>query len=382
MSSDVLNPFLYARLVEYFHDVDVVCAGQEIDWSVEWTVDERTGDRTPTRVKQHSGEEYKIRCPECKDYRARLHINHMWGIWDQETQSRNLWLANCYNEQCYTDYDNQRWLYETLYTAPLRRRAGEEVKLIPGRVHGPLKLQQSKWPGGCIPLVQLAESFPDHPAITYLAGRGFDPGKLSRMYDVRYCPSSTFRWASNRIVIPIYQEGMLVSWQTRHIGDDVRGVPFNVARVPKFWTMPDTPKRLIAYNMEQALTHQTVVLVEGTTDVWNTGPMAMGVLGRSLSPEILHHLVRWAERTPDSLLVIALDPKQPAREIERGVEHHMVKTYLKTYETLQRRVIKFEWPNPELDPGSIDKFWFRELIKEQASRRGLKAVFSKPRVTA
>src|SRR5436309_1540253 len=81
--------------------------------------------------------------------------------------------------------------------------------------------------GGCVPLTRLAELIPDHPALTYLAGRGFDPGKLSRMYDVRYCPSSTFRWASNRIVIPIYQEGMLVSWQTRHIGDDVRGVPFN-----------------------------------------------------------------------------------------------------------------------------------------------------------
>jgi hypothetical protein len=374
-----LNPYLYERLVEYYGDVEIVCPGQAISWETVWTTVPGASAPVKQRRKLGSGEEYRVRCKLCRDWRPRLYINHRWGVWDPDTESQNLWLANCYNEACYSDALNQRRLYEILYESNyLRRGPQPQVVVLPGRVGEPAVLRPAEPPGDTIRLDQLAGLVPNHPALVYLRSRGFDPVKLACLYDLRYCTNSYFRWATNRIIIPIHQAGMLVGWQARHLGDDVGGVPFNQAKVPKYWTSPGMPRRLVAYNLERALQHSTVIVVEGPSDTWNTGPMALGLLGKTASPEIRAEIVRGMRAHPDGVVVIALDPKPDARDAARNRPHHNRALYSQLREPLAGRVLLFQWPNLELDPGSIDRDFFRREIRRQAAAEGLSVTFAKP----
>jgi len=48
-------------------------------------------------------------------------------------------------------------------------------------------------------------------------------GKLSCMYNVGYCAESHYRWASDRLIIPVRQVGFDCGWQARK--DVLRGRP-------------------------------------------------------------------------------------------------------------------------------------------------------------
>ena len=357
--------------------VEIVAAGQQISWRV--TFDRVPGEtkKRPRRKVDHAGEEYRARCKLCMDHRARLYVNHRWGVWDEETGSKNMWMVQCFNEQCYSDYEAQAQLYERLFALP--RGAKKPMRILPGRQVNPGELEEGRPPGITWRIDELAKSHPNHPAVAYLEGRGCDVDKLGRLWGVSYCPRSIYNNAENRIIAPIFMRKMLVGWQARYIGDDVNGVPFNEAGVPKWWTMPGLKRRLVAYNIERAIKHQTIVVVEGPSDSWNVGLMATGCLGKTMSTIVQKILVNGVRKhhPHDGIVIVALDPKQDEKDIKRNKPHPINKLVADLTYPLQGRVVPL-WLPEEYDPGSMDRQWFRELCREAAAKYLLKASFKRP----
>jgi hypothetical protein len=375
MTNSPLNPHLFQRLEDYYGDVDITNAGCENDWEVVWEPSDDGTRRVPRRKMNQPGEEYKVRCRLCRDDRARLLINHMWGVKDPLTNTHNMWLAHCFNEECYSEFEDQKRLYNIIYGLG---RIPRHPKVLPGRRPERAVLQPMKMPGTMYRLDKLVERMPGHDALKYLRGRGFDPVLLGKLWGVSYCCNSRMHYARNRIIIPIYQEGMLAGWQARYIGDDVDGRPFNKAGVPKYFTSPGFHRRLTAYNLERALMHPTVVIVEGPADCWRVGPMAIGCLGKTMSAEVRQKLIEGMKRHgDDAVIVVALDPKPDKTAAAKGKPHHIERLANQLAPALPNRVVPVYLPE-EYDPGSMDRQLLRQLIRDEAGKKGLKVSFEKP----
>lgn len=365
MDFEPLNPTLYKMLERQFGEVRVASEGENI--SARYVPDIHDLDRERLEV-DNPGEEYQINCPFCGDTRFRLTINHTWGVPDERGQ-RNMHLMRCYNEECQTERENREFLFDTVY-----RTFGVDIKSIKIRkgrcsVAGP---QEVDPPGRTISLETLAEEHPGHHAIEYLERRHFDPVKLSRLYDVSYCPESEFWQANDRIIIPLYEKKILMGWQARHIGQWHKGMA-----APKYWTVPGTRKKYLLYNFERAIQHQTVVVVEGPMDVWGFGPQALGCWGKSMSAPSRQKLVN--SLRDDASVVILLDPKQDEKEKAKGHRHHIETLYEQLRPALKGRLLKIYLPDEDSDPGSLDRGFMRELIKEEAAKQNVTVSFNKPR---
>jgi hypothetical protein len=377
-----LNPTLFNLLRLHFGEVDVVAAGQAIDWRVAARPEDSrsNGEQRKSRKVRASGEEYKVNCPFCHDQRKRLYINHRWGVLDEETNNRNLFLCQCWNEQCVDTYPRQKQLEEWVFSSAAGRTRDGEMAVRQG-AKTPTSVCEVAPPGVLIRLDELKASHPHHDAIAYLEGRGFDIQLLADKYDISFCPHSKFSLARNRIIIPMYRDGMLVNWQARYVGDDVHGVKFSKARVAKFWTCPNSARRLIAYNMEVAVQHKTILIVEGPTDVWSAGPQSMALLGKKMNPGLYaRFMALLGQYHPDQkpIVCIVLDPEQDERERVKGKPHHIELLLSMLTGILRSQVFGLYLPEG-CDPGNIERLFLRDLVKQEAAKRGLKASFAKPK---
>jgi hypothetical protein len=376
-----LNPTLHRKLVQRFgkDNVSIASPGQAIYWRITPPIGWR-GQNRPSRTVSVSGEEYFVPCPFCKDYKKRLSINHMWGVWDPESYSNNLWLAQCYNEQCLGDYALQQALFLQLYGVNSNTR--NAVPIIAARSADPLQLKEAQPPGPMMRLDELAARHPHHHSLQYLESRHFDPIALGRAFGVSYCAESKYSFARDRIIIPIYERGILYGWQARYIGDDFNGTPLKEWGIPKYWTMPGTPKRIVGYNMERAVRHQTIMVVEGPADVWGAGVQSFGILGKSLDPEMAKKLRKWISLywKDNAVVVVLLDPDQDQVSKAEGKLHHIEQTANVLRETLGRgladRVVPVYLPSGT-DPGNLDRVYMREIIRSTAEKLGLEVHFDK-----
>lgn len=371
-----LNPVLFARLERYYgkDNVEIVSAGLAIDWRIEWEF-KPEGGRRPKRKIYSGGEEYRVRCKLCRDWKPRLHINHRWGAFDTETQTRNLWMANCFNEGCYSGFTEQAQLYDSLFSPGNGRNI--EMPILEGREDNDEVNEIS--PAGLMwSLEHLKQKHPNHPAVLYLEGRGYDVMKLSKLWGISYCADSRYENARDRIIIPIRFEDQLVGWQARYIGDSFNGTPFNEAGVPKYWTSPGFKRKLVAYNMERAVRHSTVVIVEGPVDTWNVGPAGIGLIGKSLSPKVANWILsKMAKHGEEGVVVVCLDPEPDPRDMLKNKPHHIERAAQQLRLGMGGRVVPVYLPIG-YDPGSIDREWLRSIISEQATKIGIKARFRKP----
>lgn len=374
--TDVLNPSLYSQLERYYGEVEIVAAGHPIAWRLVRERDWQGNVRVSRKVYD-SGEEYRVRCRICRDHRARLHINHRWGVYDEATKSDNLWLINCFNEDCYDNFEAQQTLYRLLFRGGARRRRVLQDPVIASGE--PEELKEVADPGPLLSLELLLRKAPNHQAIQYLLGRNLNPVTLSRLWRVGYCEYSRMPLASSRLIIPIYKNGIQVGWQARYPADDYGGVSFNEAGIPKYWTSPGYKRRLWAYNLERAVRHQTVVVVEGPVDVWNVGPMAVGLLGKRMNAAALSVFLQGirANYGSEATVIVALDPKQDEKAKRKGKPHHIEMLYNQLFQPLQGRVLRLYLPE-EFDPGSLDRRIFRDLCYDLGRQHGLPVSFGKP----
>lgn len=121
--------------------------------------------------------------------------------------------------------------------------------------------------------------------IRYLAHRGFDPNRVTRLWDLRGIGiNARLPW---RILIPIYFRSEIVSWTTRAVGSGLRYISASAEE-------ESINHKELLYG-EDFLSH-SVIVHEGPLDVWATGPGAVALCGTSYTTSQLGRLSRYPKR--------------------------------------------------------------------------------------
>jgi hypothetical protein len=308
--SSPLRPELYQRLVDCFGSVIVANEGEAMNAYVQT-------DRTTGRqelIVNVPGEYYRVSCPFCDDTRHRLWINHRWGRFEPSVKSKNLFLAICYNENCLAESGNVSQLYQLVYS-DFGHELGDVV--LKGKPPD-LTPREAVWPGRH---TRVNEMWPNHPARFYLTERGFDVDVLARDFQVSYCIEATdeFTFAQSRIIVPVFQEGKLMGWQARCVGE-----PPN-KHMPKYLTMPGMKKTHLLYNFDNAKQHPFAVVVEGVTDVWAFGAEAVGLFGKTISEQQLDLIARTWRKV---YVVLDADALADARQVHAALSKRVPEVIL------------------------------------------------------
>lgn len=355
-----LNDKLYRALIRDFDSVKIAKEGEAMIYKM-----------VPNPIKggtriviQHSGEEYRICCPFCSDTRYRLWINHRWNTSDPITKYYfGVGHVCCFNDGCdinqYAPKEARQKCHEQLVRQMkpyMRRGMGLQPKATKKR-----EVKAVKLPTKCIPLDTLPDN---HPAIEYLRSRGYDPYEKAIEWQLQYCSEDPNPLVPNRIIIPITYGGMLVGWQARYLGDPPSD------NIPKYYTMPGTPKNQVLYNYDRAKATRFGVVVEGATDVWQVGRQGVAFLGNSISAQQTRILTSTWGRTGICVMVdpdlIGKQRKKPNQPTE----------YEKIKQTLLQPGL-FAWGALEVvlpddtDPGSFPsqkELW--EYVIAAAMRQG------------
>ena len=351
--ADPLNPALYRALQQRFGSVLIRSEGESAVLG-GYVTDPTTGHESLD--VRHPGEYYAVSCPFCSDTRHRLYVNHLWGVRDARGY-RNLWLAVCYNEKCLQTHPERRQELMDMITAT----DGElsEVKIKPGKVIDPDTIEIA-WPG---PVTRIDKLPAGHKGREYVRSRGFDPDRIGRYYGVCYCHDSAYWLARDRLIIPIYQDRVLRGWQARYIGEmnwKAKDAP------PKYWTAPGTPRRMLIYNLDRARQYDTGVIVEGPTDVWAFGPMAVCTLGATMT-QVQRAMFHAAFKNKKAVLLYDPDRKQDdsVAKVARALEEALPGSFAQV------------WLPDGTDPGGLGRGFLRSYVAQEADRAGLKVSWSK-----
>ncbi|MBY0232332.1 MAG: hypothetical protein K2W96_23895, partial [Gemmataceae bacterium] len=295
-----------------------------------------------------AGEYMRVDCPYCGDQRKRLWINHRWGRYEESLDSKNLWLAYCYNEHCLAQPGRARHLYERLFNdvgdgAPPQDivRRGRRPSPTPSEV-GP--------PGTVVALSSLELG---HHAVRYLSGRGFDAVDIYSRYGVRYCTEALpeYPLVTGRIVIPIAMRSKIVGWQARLISEP------SSKHIPKWYSMPHFKKTEVLYGYDQAKQHPIVVVTEGIMDAWRYGPGAVALLGKTLSQS---QALLLTQTWRDGVIACMLDGDAP--EENRALCERLSISH--------PRVLRVDLPDGK-DPADCTRDFLRKAVEEAAAARGL-----------
>ena len=226
------------------------------------------------RSRGKHGLELIVRCPVCK--KQKLSINANTGMYQ-------CWKGCVSGHVDKLLGDVRAAKFEQAY----------QVRPQPTRAPG------CELPGELIPLVELDQ---DHQAIQYLVNRGFDPRELDEQYGLRYCREGR-RYAgglfdtTNTIVIPIYQNGTLIGWQSRllYSPEKIEDPKVMAAlgwkqdedgdwvKPPKYFTSPGLSKGELLYNYDWARQGNLVVVTEGVFDCIAVGRSAVATFGKGVS---------------------------------------------------------------------------------------------------
>lgn len=290
-----LNPTLFGRLREEFGRVQVSHAGIAASF--------RYGpDPIDNRMKMQmspggAGEYYRVNCPYCNDSRSRLWVNHIWGVPD-EMDNKNLWLAICYNEDCLSHKGRSGEFYDRVYGFKNVNQRGQKIVVLQGEVESQV-LTPKSLPGMTLSMDRVPES---DKSVLYLRSRGLDPKYLAKTFDIGLCLDAfgDYPMAHGRIVIPIVMRGILVGWQCRYVGD----VDWKARGIPKYYNLPNMPRRLMLYNFDVARKFPYVVVTEGPLDAWAVGEPAVAAFGKHLSVS-QRQLLR--ENWENGVVIVLLD---------------------------------------------------------------------------
>jgi hypothetical protein len=358
-----LNPTLHACLERYFGDVQIRNAGVQMQYG--YVVNPLR--KYPDLVIRQSGEHYWVNCDSCGDERRRLSISANWYCRDPVNGRFWSHLIHCFNEDCYSDHFARESLYTRLRycrSAPRAFGTAAAARQVSGLSVDSVPLQAL--PTGFIRLGKLPEN---HPAREYLTSRYFDVEEIDRVYGVGFCENSEYSYARDRIIIPAYLDNKLVGWQARHIGEldwKADGAP------PKYFTCPGMKRGSVVYNIDRAKHYRTVVIVEGPTDAWNVGPMAVAIWGSTVTSQ---QKVRLARDCGKANAVLLLDP-----EIMNPTTASYAKIKMRNLLGLERvfagglALVALPYGT---DPGSLDRTWLRQYITEQAAEGGVTVELTK-----
>jgi DNA primase len=124
--------------------------------------------------------------------------------------------------------------------------------------------------------------------IKYLISRGFDPDLLVNLYRIRGVLGCPTQW-KYRLIIPIYFNGVVVSFQSRACFDtDMRYITCSQAA-------EIIHHKDIFYNTDNSR-GDTVILVEGVFDVWKMGDNCISGFGTEITSAQTQFLVNYYKK--------------------------------------------------------------------------------------
>lgn len=349
-----LNPTLYRRLRKVFGSVKVANEGEAMKAKVGVGLDDK-----PMLLFSHRGEQYRISCPYCNDTTHRLYISHMYGKRDNSGRQLNF-LALCFNEGCMAREENRIDLEDALNAIDLAEAEVKQGVVVSAEA------EERDWPGQCYLVNTLKKS---HKAVVYLKSRGFDPDVLAKRFQVSYCMESHWFLARDRLIFPVFEYGKLKGWQARYIGE----LPWKDKEKkkdlpPKYFSCPNSHFRSrCIFNFDAMKQWQTGVIVEGPTDVFRFGAMAGCIFGNSATEFQRRRLLSVFRRRT---LILLLDPE----EFESESTQRLVRMMSKKLDRDRFAAVKL----PEgTDPGSLEKDFVREYVRQEAARVGVKVIYKR-----
>lgn len=128
-------------------------------------------------------------------------------------------------------------------------------------------------------LLSLFNSFKTTPEKTherYLESRRFDTQELVRRYNIRF--SHVLGAYKHRIIIPVYENAQLVSFVARDVTNKAE---LRYKNPPN--EISAKSSKSVLYNLDNA-TSESVIVVEGPTDVWRMGNNCVSTLGTQYTP--------------------------------------------------------------------------------------------------
>jgi len=166
---------------------------------------------------------------------------------------------------------------------------------------------------------------------------GISPLYLSQFYGVgiteQYDPD--YRLAKNRVIFPVYCDGVLRGWQGRTFLPDVD---------PRWYLPPGFNKVVARYNWDRVQPYQIPVLAEGIPAAIAAGPTGIAIFGKELSETACAEVAkRW------KTVVIATDPETlvPDPRGNQGktkVYSALLKARLDKYLELPAAIIRYPEP--------------------------------------
>lgn len=362
----MINKRLFQALERMFGRGNVKIVNEDRPFKARYVEDFDDRRGTVLRMRRaRSGEEYHVRCPRCNDYKQRLSISHMWGVLDETSDSRNLWLMQCWNEDCYSNYEARKDLYDRLFEDLF---VGEESDSRPVVQDGKIKVRyKPEIPGKMWRLDRMAIKAPKHPAIRYVQQRMLCSEHLGLRWGVGYCPDPWLQCAANRLIAPIRMDGKLLGWSGRWIGEPTS------KETPKWYHDSNMVKSELLYNYDEASKLHTKILVEGCGDVWGVGDPGLAVLGKTISPEQIKLLRKCCR--DDFAIVLMFDPAQNEKERQKGKKHHMEVAFdaLSEVSRFKNKIVKV-YLSDDLDPGDADRGYLYGLIRYRAQQENIHIV--------
>lgn len=184
------------------------------------------------------------------------------------------------------------------------------------------------------------------PHERYLKGRGFDSGMMASIWQAKGTgPVSKLDGIpyDHRILIPIYWQDKLVSFQTR----DYTGKQERYMACPEIREI--VHHKHILYGHRSLWAKSRAIIVEGVFDVWRLGVNACATLGTGYTPQQMRILGQLFHE-----LVIVFDPEPAAQSVAKKLK-----------EELQFRGLKVQIYNDlKTDPGDMSEDDAQHLLKE------------------
>jgi hypothetical protein len=275
-SERVLNPMLYAALKQRFGRVIVANRGAQPSPAFPSAFATRDGNMRIGTNRGSWGEYYRVCCPYCPqgDDNFHLWVNHLFGTTDDKGRDQKH-LAVCYRE-CLSNPATRAAFYDSVLGL-VNRNARGIVLLNPGDESADI-LAAVAPPGKIMPITQVS---PQNAARIYLtADRDFDVAWLEKNYEVGVVMDVTdgrHNTMLGRVYMPIRMNGELVGWQGRYPDD--RDLPGR----PKYYNLPNMPRRLMLYNWHIAKHWPFICIAEGSISAWRVGEPCVAILGKSIS---------------------------------------------------------------------------------------------------
>jgi DNA primase len=121
----------------------------------------------------------------------------------------------------------------------------------------------------------------------YLRSRNFDTNELQALWGLVSTNNKLVTSAyKHRLIAPIYNRGRLVSWQTRDVTDTAKLRYITCSKEKEV-----IHHKHLVYGVDQVPT-DSVVIVEGITDVWRLGFGAVATFGIKFTPYQVLDLMR------------------------------------------------------------------------------------------